>query len=164
RGIALAAGKPAIGLTTLAAFAAPHIAEDDTLPVVAAIDARHNNVYLQVFGPRGRTVVAPKVASLREAVRAAQTNPARIVRSAAPRAAGGGAPSPRPRPPPLRPAAPAHHPRARGPRPGRGGGDGPPKPLFSARPRGNPRGRAPPVPPMIGFLTRLLARGEPALS
>jgi tRNA threonylcarbamoyladenosine biosynthesis protein TsaB len=40
-------------------------------------------VYLQVFGPRGRTVVAPKVASLREAVRAAQTDPARIVGSAA---------------------------------------------------------------------------------
>jgi tRNA threonylcarbamoyl adenosine modification protein YeaZ len=83
RGIALAAGKPAIGLTTLAAFAAPYIAEDDTLPVVAAIDARHDNVYLQVFGPRGRTLVAPKVASLREAVRAAQTHPARIVGSAA---------------------------------------------------------------------------------
>ena len=30
RGIALAAGKPAVGLSTLAAFAAPHIAEDDT--------------------------------------------------------------------------------------------------------------------------------------
>jgi len=83
RGIALAAGKPAIGLTTLAAFAAPYIAEDDTLPVVAAIDARHDHVYLQVFGPRGRTLVAPKVASLREAVRAAQTDPARIVGSAA---------------------------------------------------------------------------------
>src|SRR5919198_1703266 len=83
RGIALAAGKPAIGLTTLAAFAAPHIAEDDRLPVVSAIDARHNHVYLQVFGPRGRTLVAPRVASLREAVRAAQTDPARIVGSAA---------------------------------------------------------------------------------
>jgi tRNA threonylcarbamoyladenosine biosynthesis protein TsaB len=83
RGIALAAGKPAIGLTTLAAFAAPHIAEDDTLPVVAAIDARHDHVYLQVFGPRGRTLVAPKVASLREAVRAALSGPARIVGSAA---------------------------------------------------------------------------------
>ena len=41
RGIALATGKPAIGLTTLAAFAAPFIAADDTLPVVVAIDARH---------------------------------------------------------------------------------------------------------------------------
>src|SRR6266513_4494655 len=47
RGLALAADKPVIGLTTLAAFAAPHIAEDDTLPVVAAIDARHDHVYLQ---------------------------------------------------------------------------------------------------------------------
>src|ERR1700716_2944578 len=38
RGIALAAAKPAIGLTTLAGLAAPHIAEDDTTPVVAAND------------------------------------------------------------------------------------------------------------------------------
>ena len=83
RGLALAADKPVIGLTTLAAFAAPHIAEDDTLPVVAAIDARHDNVYLQIFGPRGRTLVAPRVASLREAVRAAMSDSSRIVGSAA---------------------------------------------------------------------------------
>ncbi|MGC2824796.1 MAG: tRNA (adenosine(37)-N6)-threonylcarbamoyltransferase complex dimerization subunit type 1 TsaB, partial [Pseudolabrys sp.] len=69
RGIALAAGKPAIGLSTLATFAAPFIAADDTLPVVVAIDARHDHVYLQVFGPGGRTVVAPRVAPLREALR-----------------------------------------------------------------------------------------------
>ncbi|MGC2043884.1 MAG: tRNA (adenosine(37)-N6)-threonylcarbamoyltransferase complex dimerization subunit type 1 TsaB, partial [Pseudolabrys sp.] len=61
RGIALAAGMPAIGLSTLAAFAAPFIAADDTLPVVVAIDARHDHVYLQIFGPGGRTVVAPRV-------------------------------------------------------------------------------------------------------
>ena len=36
------------------------IAADDTLPVVAAIDARHDHVYLQVFGPGGRTIVAPR--------------------------------------------------------------------------------------------------------
>jgi tRNA threonylcarbamoyladenosine biosynthesis protein TsaB len=83
RGIALAAGKPAIGLSTLAGFAAPLIAEDDGTHVVAAIDARHGNVYLQVFGIGGRTVVAPRVATLREAVRAAITAPARIVGSAA---------------------------------------------------------------------------------
>ena len=75
RGIALAAGKPAIGLSTLAAFAAPLIAEDDTTHVVAAIDARHDNVYLQVFGTGGRTLVAPRIATLREAVRAAITGP-----------------------------------------------------------------------------------------
>src|SRR5438309_9242630 len=83
RGIALAAGKPAVGLSTLAGFAAPLIADDDSMQVVAAIDARHEQVYLQVFGSGGRTVVAPRVASVRDAARAAMTGPARIVGSAA---------------------------------------------------------------------------------
>src|SRR5882757_3553358 len=83
RGIALAAGKRAIGLSTLAGFAAPLIAEDDSTHVVAAIDARHDHVYLQVFGNGGRTLVAPRVATLRDAIRAAMTGPARIVGTAA---------------------------------------------------------------------------------
>lgn len=83
RGIALAAGKPAVGLSTLAGFAAPHVAEDDKSAVVAVVDARHDHVYLQVFGPGGRTVVSPRVAPLREALQAAMTAPARIVGSAA---------------------------------------------------------------------------------
>jgi len=83
RGIALASGKPAIGLSTLAAFAAPFIAADDTLPVVVAIDARHDHVYLQVFGPGGRTVVAPRVAPLREALRVSTAGAPRIIGTAA---------------------------------------------------------------------------------
>ena len=83
RGIALASGKPAIGLTTLAAFAAPFIAADDTLPVVVAIDARHDHVYLQVFGPGGRTLVAPRVAPLREALRVSSTGAPRVTGTAA---------------------------------------------------------------------------------
>src|SRR3954468_24131251 len=83
RGIALAAGRPAIGLTTLSGFAAPHIAADDTKAVVAAIDARHDHVYLQVFGPGGRTLVPPRIAPLREAVRAAMSGTVRIVGNAA---------------------------------------------------------------------------------
>lgn len=71
RGIALAAGKPAVGLSTLAAFAAPLIDADDTVPVVSAIDARHDHVYLQIFGAGGRTLVGARVAPLREAARAA---------------------------------------------------------------------------------------------
>jgi tRNA threonylcarbamoyladenosine biosynthesis protein TsaB len=74
RGLALATGKPAIGLTTLAAFAAPLIAEDDTSPVVAAVDARHDHVYLQIIGPGGRTLMSPKVSSLRDALRACITS------------------------------------------------------------------------------------------
>jgi tRNA threonylcarbamoyl adenosine modification protein YeaZ len=83
RGIALAAGKPAVGLSTLAAYAAPLIAADDTVPVVAVIDARHDHVYLQVFGPGGRTVVTPRIASLREALRAAATGAPRLIGTAA---------------------------------------------------------------------------------
>src|SRR5689334_10523496 len=88
RGIALASGRPAVGLSTLAAFAAPFIAADDTLPVVVAIDARHDNVYLQVFGPGGRTVVSPRVAPLREALRVATAGTPRITGSAANKIAG----------------------------------------------------------------------------
>ena len=83
RGIALAAAKPAIGLSTLAAFAAPFIAADDTLPVVVAINARHDHVYLQVFGPGGRTLVAPRLVSLREALRASVSGAPRIAGTAA---------------------------------------------------------------------------------
>jgi tRNA threonylcarbamoyladenosine biosynthesis protein TsaB len=79
RGISLAAGKPAVGLSTLAAYAAPLIAADDTLPVVSAIDARHDHIYLQVFGPGGRTIVAPRLASLREALRVAASGAPRLV-------------------------------------------------------------------------------------
>src|SRR4051812_32174365 len=83
RGIALAAGKSAIGLSTLAGLAAPYIAGNDSQSVVAAIDARHGNVYLQVFGPGGRTVVAPRVASLRDALKVSISVPPRLVGSGA---------------------------------------------------------------------------------
>jgi tRNA threonylcarbamoyl adenosine modification protein YeaZ len=83
RGIALAAGKPAVGLTTLTAFAAPYIATDDTLPLLAAIDARNNNVFMQLFGPGGRTLISPRLMTLDEAVRTATTGPARLVGTAA---------------------------------------------------------------------------------
>jgi tRNA threonylcarbamoyladenosine biosynthesis protein TsaB len=79
RGIALAAQKPAIGLTTLAAYAAPYIAHDDKTAVAVAIDARHQHVYLQMFGPGGRTLIAPRIASVADAARAAATGPVRVV-------------------------------------------------------------------------------------
>lgn len=83
RGIALAAGKPAIGLTTLAAFTAPHVAAGFAGTVVPVIDARHGQVYMQVFGPGGRALIPPRLASVREAVEAARTGPALITGSAA---------------------------------------------------------------------------------
>jgi tRNA threonylcarbamoyl adenosine modification protein YeaZ len=83
RGLGLAAGKPVVGLSTLAAFCAPFIAADDTLPVAAAIDARHGHVYLQVLGPAGRTLVMPRVASIDEAVRLSYGEGVRLVGNAA---------------------------------------------------------------------------------
>jgi tRNA threonylcarbamoyladenosine biosynthesis protein TsaB len=83
RGIALAAGKPTVGVSTLASYAAPQIAQRDNTPIVAAIDARHNHVYLQVFGSGGRTLVAPRITPMREAVRAAALGAVRIVGNAA---------------------------------------------------------------------------------
>ena len=88
RGIALAAGKPAVGLSTLSAYAAPLMAADEKLPVVAAIDARHNHVYLQVFSPGARTSTAPRLAPLREAAQAAAATRSCIVGSAAHLVAG----------------------------------------------------------------------------
>jgi tRNA threonylcarbamoyladenosine biosynthesis protein TsaB len=89
RGIALAADKPAVGLSTLSAYAAPHMAADQKLPVVAAIDARHAQVYLQVFAPGGRAMTAPRLAPLRDAVQAAAATASRIVGSAAQAIAAG---------------------------------------------------------------------------
>jgi tRNA threonylcarbamoyladenosine biosynthesis protein TsaB len=83
RGIALAAGKPAIGLTTLAAFTAPHVAAGFAGTVVPVIDARHGHVYMQVFGPGGRAAIPPRLAAVREAVEAARSRaPALITGSA----------------------------------------------------------------------------------
>ena len=83
RGIALATDKQAVGLSTLSAYAAPYLADDEKAPVVVAIDARHSHVYLQVFAAGGRTVTGPRLAPLSEAVRAAAAVSARIVGSAA---------------------------------------------------------------------------------
>src|SRR5438445_12615277 len=66
RGIALAAGKPVVGVTTLTAYAAPVVSEHGEHPVVAAIDARHDHVYFQVVGGDGTSLIATQV--LAEAV------------------------------------------------------------------------------------------------
>jgi tRNA threonylcarbamoyladenosine biosynthesis protein TsaB len=89
RGLGVATNIPVVGVTTLSAYAAPYLAADDQIPVVVAIDARHEHAYLQVFGPGGRTLIAARLAPLNEAVRAAAEAPARIVGSAAKAVAAG---------------------------------------------------------------------------
>ena len=83
RGIALAAGKPAVGLSTLAALAAPHVASRADHVIIAAIDARNEQVYFQVFAPNGTTIVTPRLDRVRAAVRAVPVGAAVVTGSAA---------------------------------------------------------------------------------
>ena len=84
RGIALAAGKPVAGVTTLTAFAAPIVSENGgPHPVLAAIDARHDHVYFQVIGGDGSSLIKPKVAPIAEALDAARFGAPYLVGNAA---------------------------------------------------------------------------------
>jgi tRNA threonylcarbamoyladenosine biosynthesis protein TsaB len=78
RAIALTLEVPIVGVSTLVAFAAPLL--DDPRPgiIVSAIDAKHGSVYFQAFESSGRPMFAPRVASLRDAVRALGAGPARM--------------------------------------------------------------------------------------
>ena len=83
RGIGLAAGKPVVGLTTLSAYAAPIVSEGAEQPVISAIDARHDHVYLQVVSGNGSSLVRPKVASMEEALAASRFGAPHLVGNAA---------------------------------------------------------------------------------
>lgn len=83
RGIALAAGKPVVGVTTLTAFAAPIVSENSEHPVISAVDARHDHVYFQVLGGDGHSLTKPKVAPIAEALDAARFGTPHLVGNAA---------------------------------------------------------------------------------
>lgn len=83
KGISLASGKPAVGITTLAAFTAPLIAENEAVPVVAAIDARHGNIFYHMMGANNRVLLSPRHSSIAEAIHLVATGPVRIVGPAA---------------------------------------------------------------------------------
>ena len=84
RAFALALHKPCVGVSTLAAIAAPHILEEDGQAVASAIDARHGQVYFQLFSARGRTMVDARCMPLREAARALGGGVVKIAGPAAP--------------------------------------------------------------------------------
>jgi tRNA threonylcarbamoyladenosine biosynthesis protein TsaB len=83
RGIALAADKPVVGLTTLAAYAAPVVSENAEQPVISAIDARHDQVYFQVVSGDGSSLIRPRVAPIEEALRASRFGAPHLVGNAA---------------------------------------------------------------------------------
>ena len=83
RGIALAADKPVVGLTTLTAYAAPLVSENCEHPIISAIDARHDHVYLQAVSGNGSSLIRPRVASIEEALGAARFGAPHLVGNAA---------------------------------------------------------------------------------
>jgi len=83
RGIALAANVPVVGVTTLASYAAPIVSQNAEHPVVSAIDARHDHVYLQVVSGNGSTLVRPRVAPIAEALNTGRFGPPHLVGNAA---------------------------------------------------------------------------------
>ena len=83
RAMGLALKIPVVGVSTLSAYAAPLIADVIGEVVAVAIDARHGNVFFQAFAPGGRTLVSPRVTTLKEAARAIGAGSVRLAGSAA---------------------------------------------------------------------------------
>jgi tRNA threonylcarbamoyl adenosine modification protein YeaZ len=69
RGIALARGIEAVGVSTLAALATPLLFSDSEKIVAAVIDALHGNVYLSAYGSGGRILTSPRLISVLDACR-----------------------------------------------------------------------------------------------
>lgn len=83
RAIALAAGIPAIGVTTLAATAAPLIGRESGRVIAAALDAKHGQVWFQALSSHGKPLVSLRQVSHRDAARAIGAGPVSLVGSAA---------------------------------------------------------------------------------
>jgi tRNA threonylcarbamoyladenosine biosynthesis protein TsaB len=83
RGIALAANIPVVGVTTLAAYAAPIVSQNTEHPVISVIDARHDHVYLQVVSGNGSALVRPRVAPMAEALDTSRFGAPHVVGNAA---------------------------------------------------------------------------------
>ena len=83
RGLALAASKDVVGLTTLAAYAAPLVSKQQDEPILAAIDARHDHVYCELVSGRGEILMEPAVTPIDETFSAARYGRLRLVGNAA---------------------------------------------------------------------------------
>lgn len=83
RGFALAARRPAVGLTTLSAYAAAIVSQSRPAPVISAIDARHDHVYFQIVAGDGSQLVQPGVVPIDQAIVASQFGAPHLVGNAA---------------------------------------------------------------------------------
>jgi tRNA threonylcarbamoyladenosine biosynthesis protein TsaB len=82
RGLALAAKRPLIGLSTLEAIAA-NVPDGGRRTVVVAIDARRDELYMEVFGPGRASLTGPRLVARGDAGSLVPDGPAVVVGSAA---------------------------------------------------------------------------------
>lgn len=101
RGLSLALGVPAVGVSTLAAIAAAHLSGHPAMPVFVAIDAKRGEAYCQAFAADGSAITAPLILPLEEARSAAEASRGVVIGSAAPLLAGTAGKSEPPRPIPI---------------------------------------------------------------
>ena len=96
RGLALALGIEAVGVTTLEVLASGYLDEHPGTPVVAAIDAKRNEIYAQAFSVEGQPVGQPAALSpddvleLSRSLGAAVAGSGRAVMQGAESGSGGG--------------------------------------------------------------------------
>ena len=83
RAVAFARGIPAVGVTTVAAFAAPLIGREQGRVIAAALDARHGQVWFQALTAEGKPLVSLRQVSYRDAARAIGAGPVSLVGSGA---------------------------------------------------------------------------------
>jgi tRNA threonylcarbamoyladenosine biosynthesis protein TsaB len=93
RGLALALPADAVGVTTLAALSCAHLAGDASRPVIAAMDAKRDEIYAQVFAPDGSALTQAAAISLEDLRHLAQIHGAAVTGSASALLAGEGAAS-----------------------------------------------------------------------
>lgn len=79
RGMALAAGGEAVGITTLDALAENLLAAPEPVAVMAAIDARHDHVYAALVGHDRAVLAPPLYRPVAEAARLAAAQPVALV-------------------------------------------------------------------------------------
>jgi tRNA threonylcarbamoyladenosine biosynthesis protein TsaB len=84
RAIGLAAGIPVVGVSTLSAYAAPQINTEEPGVIAIGIDARHGSLFFQAFTSAGRSIILPRVITVKEASRLVGSGPVRIAGSGAP--------------------------------------------------------------------------------
>jgi tRNA threonylcarbamoyladenosine biosynthesis protein TsaB len=79
RGMALAAGGDAVGISSLAALSEPYLAAAEPVAVLAAIDARHDHVYAALTDHQRMLAAPPRYMPVAEAASLAAARPVALV-------------------------------------------------------------------------------------